>query len=68
MPQEKGSSPILCLGPSPREDELEAGWGIYALLQRLDDGDYPTSDAIYKEFSARLWELHVHKEEGQVLL
>ena len=33
---------------------MEANWGFYPLIQRLDNGDYPPDYAVFKEFSAQL--------------
>ena len=53
IPQEKGKGPKPSLR-NPRQDNLEANWGLYPLLQKVDTGMYPTTDAVYKEFSLAL--------------
>ena len=53
IPQEKGKGPKPSLR-NPRQDNLEANWGLYPMLQKVDTGLYPTSDAVYKEFSLAL--------------
>ena len=55
IPQERGVG-LHNNGPDPRPDELEGGWGagLYLILQKLDTGGYPLSDAIYMEFATRM--------------
>ena len=49
LPQEKHKGPAN-FHSNPREDNLESNWGLYPLIQKLDDGNYPLSDSIYCEF------------------
>ena len=51
LPQEKSKGPTI-FHSNPREDNLESNWGLYPLIQKLDDGSYPLSDGIYQEFSS----------------
>ena len=53
LPQEKGKGPKSS-HTNPRQDNLEANWGLYPMLQKVNAGLYPTSDAVYKEFSLGL--------------
>ena len=53
IPQEKGKGPKPSL-KNPQQDNLEANWGLYPLLQKVDTGPYPPSDAVYKEFAKTL--------------
>ena len=50
IPQEKHKGPAN-FHTNPREDNLESNWGLYPLIQKLDDGNYPLSDSIFREFS-----------------
>ena len=54
---EKGEAPVS-QNFNPREDELEANWEFYPLIQKVYDGDYPSDDSLYKEMSARLRNLY----------
>ena len=59
LPLEKAEFPVN-QNFNQREDELEADWEFYPLIQKLDDGDYPSDDSLFKELSARLRNLNGH--------
>ena len=68
LPQEKNKGPKTNHA-SPRLDNLEANWGFYPLIQKLDDGSYPLSDGIYREFSAAMRAIagHCNRKDAKSL-
>ena len=68
LPQEKSKGPTI-YHSNPRVDNLELNWGLYPLIQKLDDGSYPLSDGIYREFSAAMRSVagHCNRKDAKSL-
>ena len=45
---------------NPRQNNLEANWGLNPILQKVDASLYPTLDAVYKEFTLALRSIAGH--------